>query len=700
MPASPPPIHERTRARRTGRPLAFRALAPGYALCAARIAALRLRARITALARLRITAFSFFACALVLTLAACGNNPYPSDAPALTGYTALTEDPRTLDPAQVSDTNSAEILDQIYDSLYQNAYLDRPYHVEPALAAGYPEKRTFSETVKEKGVAKTVTRMEYTFRLKDDIFFQDDPCFPGGHGRRVTANDVIYSIKRLADPTVQATGYWLVAGKIKGMDDYFKKAAARGRADYSEPVEGLSAPDARTLRITLTEPYPAFIYVMSIPYTAPVAHEAVDYYNAPGRDGFSRHPVGTGAYRLKLWRRQHRIILARNPTFRPDYYPATGAPGDRADGLLEDAGKRLPFLDEVWYTIISAGQPVWLLFLQGYLDASGIPQEQFDKVVTKSLELSDAFMKKGITLEIASDLDVHYIAFNMRDPILGKNKYLRQALSLAYDSDLFNDIYLNGRAIVAQGPLPPGVFGFDPAFKNPYHTHDLGRAKELLAKAGYPGGIDPKTGGPLELTYDIGSDSVRAREAATFDMRCFEQLGIRMRLQVNTFSQYLERTIKGTFQMTSSGWLADYPDPENFLQLLYGPNAPPNPNSSSFANAEYDRLYERIKTMEDTPERAALIHRMVEIVTEECPWIFNVHTPSYVLRHSWCKNGKSHSISGNYRKYPRIDVAARDAYRTSQNRPAVKPLVYAAAALVAFALPAFVRASKRRRRGK
>ena len=200
-------------------------------------------------------------------------------------------------------------------------------------------------------------------------------------------------------------------------------------------------------------------------------------------------------------------------------------------------------------------------------------------------------MKKGISLEVTSDLDVYYIAFNMRDPILGQNKYLRQALSLTYDSDLYNEIYLNGRAINAQGPLPPGVFGYDPAVKNPYKTHDLAKAKELLAKAGYPDGIDSKTGTQLELTYDIGADSARAREAATFDMRCFEQLGIRMKLQVNTFSQYLERTRKGTFQMTSSGWLADYPDPENFLQLLYGPNAPPNPNHSAFSNPEYDRLY-------------------------------------------------------------------------------------------------------------
>jgi ABC-type transport system substrate-binding protein len=640
--------------------------------------------------------FALFA--LAACLSACSNDPYAPEGARQRLYTALSEDPRTLDPAQVSDTTSGEIANQIYDALYQESYLDRPFRIEPSLAAGYPEKRIFYEEAMQGGVRKKIPRMEYTFRLRDDAYFQDDPCFPGGKGRRVTSKDVIYAIKRLSDPAVQATGYWLVAGKIKGIDDFFKNASARGKADYALDIEGLKAPDDRTLVITLTEPYPAFLYVMSMTYTAPVAREAVEYYNAGGRDGFSRHPVGTGAYRLTSWKRQHRLVLERNPGYGKEYYPTTGAAGDREKGLLDDAGKRLPFLDEIWYTIIPTPQPLWLLFLQGYLDASGIPQEQFDRVITRQLDLSDAFVKKGISLEIGSDLDIFYIAFNMRDPVLGKNKYLRQALSLSYDSDLFNQIYLNGRAVNAQGPLPPGVFGYDPALRNPYKTHDLAKARELMVKAGYPGGIDSRTGRQLELTYDIGADSPRAREQATFDMRCFEQLGIKMKLQVNTFSQYLERTIKGTFQMASSGWLADYPDPENFLQLFYGPNAPPNPNHAAFSNPEYDSLYERMRTMEDTPERLAAIKQMVAITIEECPWIFNVHTPSYVLRHAWYKNGKSHSITGNYKKYLRVDPGARKAYWRLEDRPNYTALYAVLGFLLTVCLPAvFIKHRKRRR---
>ena len=616
------------------------------------------------------------------------------------GYAALGEDPRTLDPAQVSDVVSSDILCQIYDSLYENAYLPRPYRVEPAIASGFPEKRLFSEEVTEKGVTKKIARMEYTFHLRDDVYYQDDRCFPGGKGRRATSRDVVYAIKRLADPKSQATGWWLVSGKIKGLDAFFKKAAAAGSADYSQEIEGLSCPDDLTLKVTLTEAYPEFIYVMSMPYTAPVAREAVEYYNAPGREGFARHPVGTGAYRLKSWERQHRIILEKSRSFRPDFYPSTGAPGDAQKGLVVDAGKRLPFLDEVWYTVVAASQPQWLLFLQGYLDGSGIPQDQFDKTITRNLDLSAAFVKKGISLEISPQLETSYIVFNMRDPILGKNKYLRQALSLSYDSDLFNQIYLNGRAIDAQGLLPPGIFGYDPALKNPYKANNLALARELLAKAGYPGGVDPKTGTQLEITYDIGSDSAQAREEAAFDMRCFEQLGIRMKLQVNTFSQYLERSIKGTFQMSSGGWVADYPDPEDFLILLYGPNAPPGPNASAFSNPEYDRLFEEVKAMDDTPEREALIHKMIAIVVEECPMIFNFHAPSYVLRHSWIRNGKSHSISGNYAKYIRVEPALRGAYWKTQDRPNLWIIPGALVLLALLVMPVIVITSiSIRRRG-
>jgi ABC-type transport system substrate-binding protein len=565
--------------------------------------------------------------------------------------------------------------------------------VEPCLAVDYPRKEIFTEN----GPGGGIRRMAYTFVLRDAVYFQDDPCFPGGKGRKVTTDDVIYSIKRLADPKVNSTGYWLVAGKIKGLDAFFERAEKAGRADYDAPVEGLQKKDDRTLRVVLTEPYPGFLYVMSMPYSAPVPREAVLYYDAPGRDGFSHHPVGTGAFRLKSWQRRHRIILERNPTYRRDAYPSRGEPGDAERGLLADAGKPIPFLDEVWYTIIGAGQPLWLLFLQGYLDASGIPKEQFDKVVTKNLDLSPVFAAIGIALEIAPELDVYYHAFNMRDPVLGKNKYLRQALALSFDTERYNEIFLNGRGIDAQGPLPPGMFGYDPSLRNPYKAHDLARARELLAKAGYPGGIDPKTGKPLELAYDIGDDSPRARDVARFTIGCFQELGIHVKLQVNTWAQHLERTHRGTFQMYSLGWIADYPDPENFLQLLYGPNRPPGPNSSSFDDPEYNRLYERMKVMEDTPERERVVHRMVAIAVEECPWVPTVHGPAYTLRHAWSFNGKNHSISGNYAKYKRVDPEARRRYRRDENRPKFAAPFAVLGLLLAAAAPAVVRRALQKR---
>ncbi len=229
-------------------------------------------------------------------------------------------------------------------------------------------------------------------------------------------------------------------------------------------MEGLQAPDRYTLRIKLTEPYPQFKYILSMPYTAAVPSEAVKYYG----DDFVNHPVGTGAFRLKEWSRRYRLILERNPTYWDERYPSEGSPGDKAAGLLADAGKRLPLVDEVYFTIITETPPAWILFKQGYLAASGISKDNFREAISPTMGLTAGFKKRGITLTKTPEMSVYYVGFNMTDKVVGTNRKLRQAMSLAYDTEWRIKNLMNGRAISAQGPLPPGVFGYDPDFKNPY----------------------------------------------------------------------------------------------------------------------------------------------------------------------------------------------------------------------------------------
>ena len=271
---------------------------------------------------------------------------------------------------RAGDTLSGGVMAQIYDALYEYKYLVRPYELKPALAAALPQ-------VSADGLT-------YTIPLKKGVVFQDDPCFKatGGHGREVTADDIIYGIKRLMDVANKPTGSWMLQGKVVGLDEFYdesvKRAAAGEDMDYSMPVAGLQAPDPYTLRIQLKERYPQLKYALAMPYTAPVPHEAVEVYP----DDFVNHPVGTGAFRLKEWTKRWRMILERNPTYRDDRYPGEGEPGDREAGLLDAAGERLPIVDEIYLSIVSEAQPAWLLFKEGYLDASGISKDNFKEAIS------------------------------------------------------------------------------------------------------------------------------------------------------------------------------------------------------------------------------------------------------------------------------------------------------------------------------
>jgi len=594
------------------------------------------------------------AAALALSLAAvgCSNDPYPPAGDGKVIYGALSEDPRTLDPCQASDVLSGRVIANIYEALYEYHYLKRPYELKPALAAAMPE-------VSEDGLT-------YTIPIKRGVRFQDDLCFPRGKGREVTAEDFIYAIKRLADPANKPTGWWLFKGKVVGLDE-FAEAAAQSRGepvDYDMPVEGLQALDPYTLRIRLKEPYPQLKYALAMSYTAAVPREAVEFY---GED-FVNHPVGTGPFRLKEWSKRWRMILERNPTYRYDPYPSEGEPGDAARGLLEAAGRPMPFVDEVYYTIVYESQPAWLYFKQGYLGISGVGKDQFDEAITPAKELTDEFKRKGVRLLSQQDSDVYYIGFNMDDPILGPNKKLRQAISLAYDTEWDLEHLLRGQGISAQGPIPPGIFGYDPDFRNPYKAHDVEKARRLLAEAGYPGGIGPD-GKRLELTYEIGQPGPAAIQAAQVFVQEMARIGVKIEIETSTWNEFLNKAHEGRLQFFSLGWILDYPDPENFLQLLYGPNRPPGPNNTRYNNPEYNALFEQMKSMENTPERLAIVQRMRDIVVEDAVWVPRFHTVDFILQHQWVKNYKPHGITGGYLKYRDVDVALRERLRKEWNRP-------------------------------
>lgn len=543
-----------------------------------------------------------------------------------------------LDPIRASDLYSSTAIGQLFDGLLEYHHLKRPFALQPAMAEAMPE-------VSKDGLT-------YTFRIKKGVRFSDDAAFPDGKGREVTAEDFIYSWKRLADPRLTSEGFWIFDGKIKGLNEWASAVKAE-KADYSTPVEGLQAPEKHTLVVKLTQPYHQMLWVLAMPYASVVAKEAVDKYGAE----IINHPVGTGPFKLANWTRNSKIEMVKNPNYREDKYPSDGEAGDQEKGLLADAGQTVPFAEKLVIHEITEDQPRWQNFMKGNLDVEAIPNDNFDGTVKDNKLVAD-LSNKGMYLDITPQLDVTYIAFNMQEKLLGSNKNLRHAIALANDTATMIPKFYNGRALAAQSPIPPGIDSYDPNFKNPFQTRDLKKAKELLAKAGYPEGK-----GLPELVYETTSDS-KARQMAEFFVQNMAEIGIKAKISANTWPQFQEKIKTGQAQLWGIAWGADYPDAQNFYQLFYGKNLPPGPNDSRFANAQFDKIYEQSLNMPPGEARSKLYQQLRDIVVEEQPWVYNVHRLRYAVAHGWVKNYKYNDLSNDFLKYVKIDPKKRAELKT------------------------------------
>ncbi|MDX9731116.1 MAG: ABC transporter substrate-binding protein, partial [Bdellovibrionales bacterium] len=447
--------------------------------------------------------------------------------------------------------------------------------------------------------------------------------------------------------------FWIFDGKIKGLNEWATAVKAE-KADYDTPVEGLQAPDAETLVVKLTSVYHQLNYVLAMPFAAVVPREAVDKY---GKE-FLNNPVGTGPFVLEKssdWVRNSKITLKKNPTYRQDTFPAEGMPGDAEKGLLADAGKQLPLVDKLVFNEIVEDQPRWQNGLKGNFDWFEIPKDNFASAVEKEdpKKIASALAAKAMTLDITPALDVSYIGFNMVDPVLGKNKLLRQAISQAFDSKTYIAKFLNDRGIPAQGPVPPGIDSYDENYKNPNAQHDIAKAKELLAQAGFPEGK-----GLPEFTYEGLSDAT-ARQGAEYFTQAMAAIGIKVRISSNTWPQFQEKIKGQKAQIFGIAWGADYPDAQNFFQLFYSKNKTPGPNDTSFDNAEFDRAYEAALKLPPGAERTKLYQKMRDVVAEESPWLFNAHRLNYKVIHGWVGNFKWSEVGYDYPKYIRIDAKKR-----------------------------------------
>ncbi len=540
-----------------------------------------------------------------------------------------------FDPALGDDIYSHISIKQVYETLLQYHHLKRPYELVPLLAESMP-------TISEDGLT-------YTFTLKKGVYFQDDPCFKG-EKREFVAEDLIYSIKRVADIKTKSTGWWIFDGRIRGLDEFRKESQESETTDYTRTVEGLQAPDKYTFVLTLTQPCSQMLYFFTMSYTSVVPKEAVDHYG----EEFLNHPVGTGPYKLSEWRKGLRLVFTKNPEYRKEHYPSEGSEEDKEAGLLDDAGKELPFIDTLIFNVYVESQPQWLNFMQGNIEVTGIPKDNYNQAINPDKSLKNELADKEINLNINPSLDVTYTFFNMEDKTLGSNVHLRRAFCYAWDIDKNIKLMFNDRAIPAHSPVPPGLVGYDPDFVNPYQKFDPALAKKELEKAGFPGGKRLPT-----FEY-LSNDNTTARQWSEKFVKEMGDVGIKITVTSVTWPEFLNRIKNKKFQIAGMAWSADYPDPENFMQLLYGPNEAPGTNNANYKNATYDKLYEELLKTTDDEQKSLIIKKMKDIFAEDCPWIPGVHRLAFGLSYSWVKNRKYNDISPGNFKYLRIDIDKRN----------------------------------------
>ena len=682
---------------------------------------------------------------LLLLLAACDgglwNDPYPSgDGGQSVLYSAFTGRPKHLDPVQAYSENEYEFLAQIYQPPLQYHYLKRPYELIPQATSALPLVRYYdknnqllSRDAPDAGIAYSV----YELHLRPSLMYQPHPALAKDgrymalteqdwHGvhtltdfaengtRAVTAADYVYQIKRLAHPDLHSPIFGVMADYIVGLKEYAdtlkqaRKKQSEGWLNLNDyPLPGLEVVDAQTWRIKVRGKYPQFAYWLAMPFFAPMPWEAERFYAQPGMRErnltLDWWPLGSGPYYLSENDPNRRMVLTKNPNFSGEFYPAEGEPGDREAGLLADAGKPLPLIDKVVFSLEKETIPYWNKFLQGYYDAAGISSDSFDQAVQVSVggeaNVTDAMKAQGITLSTSVATSTMYMGFNWLDPVVGGNseraRKLRQAISIAMDWEEYISIFANGRGIAAQSPIPPGIFGYrdGEAGINRYvydwvngapKRKPIEEAKKLLAEAGYPDGLDEKTKQPLVIYLDTTSNGVGDKSRLDWLRKQFAKLNLQLVARSTDYNRFQDKIQKGDTQMFYFGWNADYPDPENFLFLLHGAQAKVGKggeNAANYSNPEFDRLFEQMKNMDNGPERQKIIDDMLEILRRDAPWMWGEHPKDYVLRHSWIHNSKPNKMANNNLKYLRVDAAQRQQLRKQWNQPLWWPLAVLGIAL-------------------
>ena len=481
---------------------------------------------------------------------------------------------------------------------------------------------------------------------------------------------------------------------ILGFNEYKEKLSnlenknSKDKIDFMKvnQISGIKKIDNYTFSIILKKQYPQFVYWLAMPFFSPMPWEADLFYNQKILKNknitLNWYPIGTGPFKLTENNPNLRMVLKKNENFRGEVYPSLKDKIENKKLISINKEKVIPFIDKAIFSLEKEQIPRWNKFLQGYYDNSGIASDNYDQAVSLDssgdISLTEELESKGIHLSMATAASTYYIGFNMLDNTVGGNsvrsKYLRQAISLAIDYEEYISIFTNGRGIVAQSPIPPGIFGYQDGIKKYNQTlfnmnnqrlvkKTIRDAKLLMKKAGYENGIDINTGKPLVLYFEATGAGADTYSFLNWLRKQFKKIDIQLVTRVTDYNRFQEKMINGTGQIFQWGWNADYPDPENFLFLLYSKNGKVNysgENAANYNSEAFDELFIKMKNMKNSPKREKIIDKMLSIIQEDCPWIWGFHPKSFSLSHGWVQNVESNLMANNTLKYKKISIKERE----------------------------------------
>ena len=541
-----------------------------------------------------------------------------------------------FDPVRIHDYYSGTVIEAIYDTLLTYDYLARPAKLA-SRAAELPQVTDGGRT--------------YTFKLKKGTLFTPDAAFKGKR-RELVAEDFVYTIKRFLDPKNRSPYAFFFEGKILGLDAVAEEAKKSGKFDYDRTIPGFETPDPYTLRIKLKEPDFTFSQILAFAETSAVAREVIETYGEES----NFHPVGTGPYMLDKYVRSSKIFLKANPDYRKEVwdFKAGNDPRDK-DIVTRMKGRQIPAIGNVEISIVEETQARMLAFENGETDLEYQLWDVSSRFMSDDNKLLPAFANKGVRLDRIVDAEITYTYMNTLDKIgdqpnpLGgftrERIALRRAIAMAYNLGDQIRIIRKNQAVKAEYPIPPGVTGHEATWKNNI-KYDPASANSLLDRVGYKKGADgfrnQPDGTPLLIRYSTTPDE-RGRLFSELMKKSMDSIAVKIDFHIDKFPELLKAEKQCRLMMRGAAWIADYPDGDNFMQLLYGPNSLQS-NSACYKSAEYDRLYEKSKLMPDSPERNKTYREMTKIMERDTPWIMNDSRYRNTLLHRQVAGYKKHPI--------------------------------------------------------